>query len=36
MGIPVDRGAVGADGIITDEGVCERLGTVLAQLLTPR
>ncbi|MFF4422257.1 NADPH-dependent FMN reductase [Streptomyces sp. NPDC001549] len=36
VSIPVDRGTVGSDGIITDEGVRERLGTVLARLLTPR
>ncbi|MBT2447754.1 NAD(P)H-dependent oxidoreductase [Streptomyces sp. ISL-43] len=33
--IPVDRGMVGADGIITDEGVREQLGEVLALLAAP-
>ncbi len=36
VSVPVDRGTVGADGLITDEGVREQLGTVLARLLTPR
>ncbi|MEV7556585.1 hypothetical protein [Streptomyces sp. NPDC089795] len=36
VSLPVDRGTVGADGIITDEGVRERLGVVLARLLAPR
>ncbi|WP_405815945.1 MULTISPECIES: NADPH-dependent FMN reductase [unclassified Streptomyces] len=36
VSVPVDRGTVGADGVITDEGVREQLGTVLARLLTPR
>lgn len=33
--IPVDRGMVGADGIITDEGVREQLGKLLEQLTAP-
>ncbi|MET9687034.1 hypothetical protein ABZY81_00935 [Streptomyces sp. NPDC006514] len=34
--VPVDRGTVGADGVITDEGVREQLAAVLVRLLTPR
>ncbi|WP_405789585.1 NADPH-dependent FMN reductase [Streptomyces sp. NBC_01367] len=34
--VPVDRGTVGADGVITDEGVREQLGAVLVRLLAPR
>ncbi|MFJ6049777.1 NADPH-dependent FMN reductase [Streptomyces sp. NPDC092307] len=36
VSVPVDRGTVGADGIITDEGVREQLGVVLGRLLAPR
>ncbi|WP_030773638.1 MULTISPECIES: NADPH-dependent FMN reductase [unclassified Streptomyces] len=36
VSVPVDRGTVGADGIITDEAVREQLGAVLARLLAPR
>ncbi|PWK74421.1 NAD(P)H-dependent FMN reductase [Streptomyces sp. CG 926] len=36
VSVPVDRGTVGADGIITDEGVREQLGAVLGRLLAPR
>ncbi|MFB6559404.1 hypothetical protein ACFCYH_11005 [Streptomyces sp. NPDC056400] len=33
--VPVDRGTVGADGVITDGGVREQLAAVLVRLLTP-
>ncbi|MCX4807181.1 hypothetical protein ACFWWM_41415 [Streptomyces sp. NPDC058682] len=33
--VPVDRGSVGADRVITDEGVREQLAAVLVRLLTP-
>ncbi|MGW6575760.1 NADPH-dependent FMN reductase [Streptomyces sp. NPDC054945] len=36
VSVPVDRGTVGVDGIITDEGVREQLGAVLGRLLAPR
>ncbi|MFI7354139.1 NADPH-dependent FMN reductase [Streptomyces avidinii] len=36
VNVPVDRGTVGPDGAITDEGVREQLRAVLARLLAPR